>query len=142
MDFNNEQENKNQDLKVEYILNSCISLPTNFKRTHYFQNSKYKDTIYEIESFDDYDKGLVKFICKFIYSFEVLKESEFYSEDIENYRKAIESFLDSILVISSKVSEQESDILVRSLTTLTFPFLRKNTPNIIRISDFPEDSIE
>ena len=141
MDINNE-ETKNQDLKVEYILNSCISLPTNFKRTHYFQNSKYKDTIYEIESFDDYDKNLVKFICKFIYSFEALKESEFYSEDIENYRRAIESFLDSILNLSSKVSEQESDMLIRSLATITFPFLRKNSPNIIRISDFPEDTIE
>ncbi|MGL4453038.1 MAG: hypothetical protein ACRCTZ_17905 [Sarcina sp.] len=140
MSFDN--ENKNQEFKVDYILNSCISLPANFKRTEYFQSSKYKSIIYEIESFDDYDKSLVKFICKFIYSFESLKETEFYSDDIENYRKSVESFLDSVLTISSKVSEQEADLLIRSLATIVFPLLRKNSPNIIRISDFPEDSLE
>jgi hypothetical protein len=136
---NKKDENK---LKLEYTLNSCISLPSNFKRTDYFQSSKYKNNVYEIESFDDYDKNLVRFICRFIYSFESIKETKFYSDELENYRKSIESFLDSILSISSKASETEAELLIRSLAPIAFPILRKNTPNIIRISDFPEDYLE
>ncbi|MGL4762574.1 MAG: hypothetical protein ACRC6T_16665 [Sarcina sp.] len=140
MSFNNEKDK--QESKIEYTLNSCISLPANFKRTDYFQSSKYKNNVYEIESFDDYDKNLVKFICRFIYSFEVLRDTEFYSDEMEAYRKSIEYFLDSILSLSSKASETEAELLIRSLAPIAFPILRKNSPNIIRISDFPEDYVE
>lgn len=123
----NDIENvKTADYTIEYTVNSFIILPTNFKRTRYFKDSKFRDIIYDLESYDEHDRNLVKFINKFIYSFSILKEKNLFSKELEEYKDSIERYLEVILQMKDKVSDQESELLVRSLSSIPFPALKKD----------------